>query len=100
MSPALEGGFLSTGPPGKSQQQIFVVNHDFATKYDRNDKLAGKIDYVGCTITTSNCDEEYILDNVDCEIKVRGNYTLNYTVTDATGKKVTDETSATFETCC
>ena len=53
-------------------------SNDFATKYDRNDKLAGKIDYVDCTITTSNCDEEYLLENVDCEIKVRGNYTLNY----------------------
>ena len=30
-------------------------SNEFATKYDRNDKLAGKIDYVDSTITTSNC---------------------------------------------
>ena len=53
-------------------------SNEFATKYDRNDKLAGKIDYVDCTITTSNCDEDYILNEAVCEIKVRGNYTLNY----------------------
>ena len=53
-------------------------SNEFATKYNRNDKLAGKIDYVDCTITTSNCDEDYILNEVVCEIKVRGNYTLNY----------------------
>lgn len=29
---------------------------------------------------------------------VAGNYTLNYTVTDGNGKKISDETSATFET--
>lgn len=53
-------------------------SNDFATKYNRNDKLNGLIDYVDCKITTSNCEDDYILEDVDCEIKVRGNYTLTY----------------------
>ena len=52
--------------------------NDFATKYNRNDKIAGLVDYIDCTITTSNCDDEYILEDTACEVKVRGNYTLNY----------------------
>ena len=53
-------------------------SNEFATKYNRNDKLAGLIDYVDCTITTSNCEDDYLLQDVACEIKVRGNYTLEY----------------------
>ncbi len=51
---------------------------DFATQYRREDKMAGAIDYTDALISVGNCDEEYILEDVEAEVKVRGNYTLNY----------------------
>ncbi len=51
---------------------------DFATRYLREDKLAAAIDYTDALISVGNCDEEYILNDVEAEVKVRGNYTLNY----------------------
>ena len=50
----------------------------WATSYNRNDKLAGRIDYVDATVSTGNCEDDYILSNLAAEVKVRGNYTLEY----------------------
>ena len=53
-------------------------SNSWATSYNRNDKLTGRIDYVDATISVDSCDEEYKLKNVEAEVKVRGNYTLDY----------------------
>ena len=53
-------------------------SNSWATKYNRNDKLAGKIEYVDATISVEECEEEYELTDIDAEVKVRGNYTLEY----------------------
>ena len=53
-------------------------SNEWATKYNRNDKLQGKIDYVDATISTDNCEDEYLISDVTAEVKVRGNYTLDY----------------------
>lgn len=52
--------------------------NDWATMYNRNDKLAGNIEYVDATVSVSDCEEEYILSSLEAEVKVRGNYTLEY----------------------
>ncbi len=53
-------------------------DNSWATKYNRNDKLAGNIDYVNATVSVSDCEEEYVLSNIEASVKVRGNYTLEY----------------------
>ena len=53
-------------------------SNEWATKYKRSDKLSGKIEYTDATIYTTNCDDEHILSNVSAQVKVRGNYTLDY----------------------
>ena len=53
-------------------------DNSWATKYNRNDKLAGNIDYVNATVSVSDCQEEYVLSNIEASVKVRGNYTLEY----------------------
>lgn len=50
----------------------------FATDFSMEDKKNGRIDYVDCTVTVDKCEEEYVLDAADAEVKVRGNATLNY----------------------
>lgn len=50
----------------------------FATKYDQEDKLNDLIDYVDATVSTDNCTASEKLTDVEAEVKVRGNYTLNY----------------------
>ena len=50
----------------------------WATQYNRNDKLAGRIDYVDATVSVNECDEDYAMTDVAAEVKVRGNYTLEY----------------------
>ena len=50
----------------------------WATSYNRNDKLAGRIDYVDATVSVNCCEEEYEMTDVEAEVKVRGNYTLDY----------------------
>ncbi len=52
--------------------------NDWATRYNRNSKIMGQIDYVDATVSTLSCEEEYALKHVDAEVKVRGNYTLDY----------------------
>ena len=47
---------------------------DFATAPNRTNKW----DYTDCTVTVTNCDAKYRLDNIDAGIKVRGNYTADY----------------------
>jgi hypothetical protein len=53
-------------------------NNEWVTKYGKNDKVAGNIDYVDATINVSGCAKEHEMDNVEAEVKVRGNATLNY----------------------
>ena len=50
----------------------------WATKYSRSDKLAGRIDYVNATVSTFMCDDEFIITDLEAQVKVRGNYTLDY----------------------
>ena len=53
-------------------------SNEFATKYMRQDKLDDLIEYVDATVTVADCDEEYLLTDAEAEVKVRGNYTLEY----------------------
>ena len=53
-------------------------DNSWATRYNRGDKLAGNIDYVDATISTTMCEDEYIITDLEAEVKVRGNYTLEY----------------------
>lgn len=53
-------------------------SNEFATKYMRQDKLDDLIEYVDATITVADCDEEYLISDAKAEVKVRGNYTLEY----------------------
>lgn len=53
-------------------------DNSWATKYTREDKLNGLIDYTDATVSVTNCDEEYVLNAEKAEVKVRGNYTLIY----------------------
>lgn len=53
-------------------------DNSWATKYTRADKLAGNIEYVSATVSVAQCDEEFILTDVEASVKVRGNYTLEY----------------------
>lgn len=66
-------------------EQMPVINivtndgsFDFVTNYKREDKMQGLIDYVDATVSIGNCDDELVLDSIPAEVKVRGNYTLNY----------------------
>ncbi len=52
--------------------------YDFATKPVREDKLLDSIEYVSATVSVSNCDAEYVISDADAQVKVRGNWTLNY----------------------
>ena len=53
-------------------------SNDWVTKYSQADKIAGNIDYVDATVSVSDCEDEYLMDDVSAEVKVRGNATLNY----------------------
>lgn len=53
-------------------------SNEWATRYSRYSKLMGLIDYTDATVSTAFCENEYLLDNVKAEVKVRGNYTLDY----------------------
>lgn len=50
----------------------------WATQYNRKDKLADRIKYVDAEISVNNCDVEYQISDVPAEVKVRGNFTLEY----------------------
>ena len=52
--------------------------NNWATQYNRNDKLQDRIDYVDATVSVNNCETEYQMSDVAAEVKVRGNYTLEY----------------------
>jgi len=52
--------------------------NDWATMYIRYSKLMGHIDYVDATVSTERCEDAYLLSDLDAEVKVRGNYTLDY----------------------
>lgn len=49
-------------------------SNDFATVPNRLNKW----DYVNAKISVSNCDEDYQLTDIDAGVKVRGNYTADY----------------------
>ena len=53
-------------------------SNSWATKYSKNDKTSGNIDYIDATISVKGCEEAYRMANVEAEVKVRGNATLNY----------------------
>ena len=53
-------------------------DNSWATKYKRDDKLNDRIDYVDATVSVSDCEEEYQITDAEAEVKVRGNYTLEY----------------------
>ncbi len=50
----------------------------WATQYGQSHKRAGLIDYVDAAITVEDCEEEYQMSDVTAQVKVRGNYTLEY----------------------
>lgn len=52
--------------------------NNWATDYNRNYKLSNIINYETAQVSVSNCDDTYALSNVACNVKVRGNYTLDY----------------------
>ena len=53
-------------------------DNSWATKYNRQDKINGLIDYTDALVSVTNCNEKWELINTPCEVKVRGNYTLDY----------------------
>ena len=53
-------------------------SNDWAKKYNRDDKIAGNIDYVDATVSVTDCEEEYLMTDAVASVKVRGNYTLQY----------------------
>lgn len=53
-------------------------SNKFAIQYKRQDKLDDLIEYVDATVTVENCEKEYLMENAEAEVKVRGNYTLEY----------------------
>ncbi len=70
-------------PVISDEMPIIRINTDdgsnaFATNYNRDNKVRGEIDYVSGNVSIENCEEEYILTDIKTQVKVRGNYTLNY----------------------
>ena len=53
-------------------------SNEWVTKYGREDKFQDRIEYVDATVGVSNCDTEYQLSDIEAEVKVRGNATLEY----------------------
>ena len=55
-------------------------SYEFAQKPVREDKLPGGpgIEYVAASVSVSNCDAEYVIDDAEAQVKARGNWTLNY----------------------
>ncbi|MBQ8414849.1 MAG: CotH kinase family protein [Clostridia bacterium] len=53
-------------------------SNSWATSYGRGDKLADRIEYVDATVTVDECEEEFAITDAEAEVKVRGNYTLEY----------------------
>lgn len=51
---------------------------DFIWRYSRSDKQDGLIEYVPAQITLTRCEDENRLYSVNAQVKVRGNYTLEY----------------------
>ncbi len=53
-------------------------SNDFALKINSIDqKWNNEIEYVGCTVSVGNCEEQYAL-SAKSQIKVRGNYTVTF----------------------
>lgn len=66
----------------ETMPEIHITTEDgdnsWATRYDREDKLAGLIEYTDARISVKACDAAYALTEEEAEVKVRGNYTLDY----------------------
>jgi len=62
--------------------QIYIDTEDgsnsFATEYTLGDKLLDKIEYVDATVSIDNCAQDMMMSGVEANVKVRGNFTLNY----------------------
>lgn len=79
-------GFNDPSDPEEQQPsvmpQIHITTGDgkntWATKYTRADKLAGRIDYVDAVVNVTETDGEHTVTDAAAEVKVRGNYTLDY----------------------
>ena len=52
------------------------VNNIWATKYNKGSK--NQIEYVDASISVNNCEADYVMTDVEAEVKLRGNATLNY----------------------
>ena len=52
--------------------------NDWAIQYTSGDKWADRIKYVDATINVENCEPDYEMSNIEAEVKVRGNFTLEY----------------------
>ena len=50
----------------------------FATDYGRDEKILDLIEYVPAKISVAGCEDKYRMSGVEAEVKVRGNYTLDY----------------------
>ena len=50
----------------------------FVTDYGRDEKILDLIDYVGAKISVTGCEDKYRMNGIEAEVKVRGNYTLDY----------------------
>ncbi len=53
-------------------------SNEWATRHSRWSKLMGLIDYTDATVSTADCEEQYLFSDAEAEVKVRGNYTLDY----------------------
>ncbi len=53
-------------------------SNTWATTYGRADKLADRIEYVDATVSVGECEDEFVMTDAAAEVKVRGNYTLEY----------------------
>ena len=61
----------------KAPKITFTCNQSIYDWYS-NTKEATERTKISGTITTSDCDSKFILQDVAAEIKIRGNYTANY----------------------
>lgn len=51
---------------------------EFATRWMREDKLQGRIDYVDAFVSVEDCEADFLLSEQPAQVKVRGNWTLEY----------------------
>ena len=54
------------------------AKNEWATKYNRDSKLQGLIEYTDATVSVDAWEDGYKISDAEAEVKVRGNYTLVY----------------------